>query len=291
MPASAQYEGGSVKNQTKGHKQYLLASDFDQTLSFNDSGYVLAEMLGISGFQEKVAGLARSNLVHQGAELAYLLRHDPQFRSVRREHLVEAGRRVRLKDDIKLFTKLLDRDWDGVRFQFCVISAAPREVVSSALEGIAAPENIFGTEFGYEPSTGEISSILRAPAGYGKIAVLEELEVNLQITPDRTIYVGDGSSDLYVMHHVNSRAGHTIAVSKSKSIGRIAQRTVLSASAVGILMPLMEDILKWSADQIRESFASQGLGLQDWDKIRTDWLTFHKTPIRVVPNDQAASVF
>ena len=28
-------------------KQYLLASDFDQTLSFNDSGLVLSEFVGI----------------------------------------------------------------------------------------------------------------------------------------------------------------------------------------------------------------------------------------------------
>jgi phosphoserine phosphatase len=279
-----------MKNHFNGHKQYLLASDFDQTLSFNDSGHVLAEILGISNFPEKVAGLTRSNLVHQGAELAYLLRHDPQFRSVRREHLIEAGRRVRLKDDIELFTKMLDRDWDGVRFQFCVISAAPREVVQSALEGIVAPENIFGTDFGYEPSTGEIANIVRASAGYGKIAVLEELEIQHQITPDHTIYVGDGSSDLYVMHHVNSRAGHTIAVSETKSIGRIARRTVLSASALGVLPPILEDILKWNADQIRELFASQGLGLQDWDKIHTDWLTFHKAPIQVIPDDRAALV-
>jgi hypothetical protein len=78
-------------------KHYLLASDFDQTLSFKDSGLVLSELLGISGFEDRVAGLARSNLVQQGGELAYLIRHDPEFRGVRREHLVEAGRRVRLK--------------------------------------------------------------------------------------------------------------------------------------------------------------------------------------------------
>lgn len=271
-------------------KQYLLASDFDQTLSFNDSGQVLAELLGISNYQEKVDGLTRSNLVHQGAELAYLLRHDPQFRGARREHLVEAGRHVRLKDDIELFAKMLGQDWDGVRFQFRVISAAPREVVQSALEGIVLPEHIFGTELGYEPSTGEISDIRRASAGYGKIAVLEELEVKLQVPPDRTIYVGDGSSDLYVMHHVNSRAGHTIAVSETKSIGRVAQRTVLSASALGVLMPILEDILKWNANQIRELFASQGIGLQDWDKIHTDWLTFHQAPVQVMPEGQTALV-
>ena len=52
-------------------KHYLLASDFDQTLSFNDSGIALSELLGIRGFQHKVAGLSRLNLVQQGGELAY----------------------------------------------------------------------------------------------------------------------------------------------------------------------------------------------------------------------------
>jgi hypothetical protein len=42
-------------------KHYLLASDFDQTLSFKDSGVVLCEMLGITGFEARVAGLAQSN--------------------------------------------------------------------------------------------------------------------------------------------------------------------------------------------------------------------------------------
>ena len=73
-------------------RHFLVASDFDQTLSFNDSGLVLSELLGAHRFQEKVDGLACSNLVQQGGELAYLIRHDPEFRGVRREHLVETGR-------------------------------------------------------------------------------------------------------------------------------------------------------------------------------------------------------
>ena len=44
-------------------QQYLLASDFDQTLSFNDSGVVLAELIGVQGFHDKVRGLAQINLV------------------------------------------------------------------------------------------------------------------------------------------------------------------------------------------------------------------------------------
>jgi HAD superfamily phosphoserine phosphatase-like hydrolase len=270
---------------TNGAGRFLVASDFDQTLSFNDSGYVLSEMLGVSNFKEKVAGLSRSNLVQQGAELAYLLRHDPQFRSVRREHLIEAGKRVRLKDNVGLLAKILQEELDGNHFQFRVISAAPREVVQSALEGIVPPEHIFGTELGYDTATNEINSVLRVPAGSGKVAVLQDIEARLKLSPDHTIYIGDGSSDLYIMHHVNSRDGHTIAVSESKTIGRIAERTVLSDCAVSVIVPILEDILQWTAPQIRDLFDSHGLAMQDWDKIRTDWLVFHKTPSRSVVND------
>src|SRR2546427_9186790 len=110
-------------------KHYLLASDFDQTLSFNDSGIVLSEMLGRTGFEEKVAGMARIHLVQQGGELAYLLLHDPEFRCVRQEHLVEVGKRIRLKQNIKLLAEFLASEIEGYHFSFYVISAAPEEVI------------------------------------------------------------------------------------------------------------------------------------------------------------------
>ena len=113
-------------------RHFLVASDFDQTLSFNDSGLVLSELIGASDFQRKVDGLARSNLVQQGAELAYLIRHDPEFRGVRRAHLEEAGRRVRLRSNIPALVEFLERGFEGDRFSFFVISAAPREVIQSA---------------------------------------------------------------------------------------------------------------------------------------------------------------
>ena len=64
-------------------KHYLFASDFDQTLTFDDSGYVLSELVGIptAEFERKAQGMAKLNLVQQGAELAYLLLHDPEFRA------------------------------------------------------------------------------------------------------------------------------------------------------------------------------------------------------------------
>src|SRR5215472_13413073 len=136
-------------------KHYLLASDFDQTLSFNDSGLVLSHLIGASDFTEKVTGLSRMSFIQQGGELAYLLLHDPEYRCVRRHHLVEAGRRIRLKQNIRLLSQLL-ADLDGRRFDFYVVSAAPQEIVQSALAGIVPEDHIIGTMFRYEESTGEI---------------------------------------------------------------------------------------------------------------------------------------
>lgn len=262
-----------MKDKSTTTKHYLLASDFDQTLSFNDSGIVLSELLGISGFQEKVAGLSHINLVQQGGELAYLLRHDPEYRCVRKEHLIEVGKRIRLKQNIHRLSQFLKEGIDGYCFSLSVVSAAPEEVIQSALENVIPPDHIYGTRFEYDPSSGEIRSILRVPAGYGKVAVIDELQSKLQISYDRIVYVGDGSSDIHVMLHVNRRDGLTIAVSEAKYIAPIAKRTILSDDALSVLVPILEDIAKWDAPRIRALFESHGLLIQEWDKVRADWLT------------------
>ena len=251
-------------------KHYLLASDFDQTLSFNDSGLVLSELLGVSGFESRVAGLARSNLVQQGGELAYLIRHDPEFRGVRREHLVEAGRRVRLKSAIPALIEFLERGTDRCRFSFFVISAAPREIVTAALAGVVPAEQIYGTELEFDAVSGEVRAIKRVPAGYGKVAVIEELAHRLGIAPDRMIYVGDGSSDVHVMLHVNNHDGFTIAVSENRQLARIAKSTVLSENAFSIMVPILDQLLHWRTGDIRELCESYGLILNEWEKDRTD---------------------
>ncbi len=252
-------------------KKYILFSDFDQTLSFHDSGHVLCEMLGIQDFNRRVSGLAEIHLVQQGGELAYLLLHDPDFRRVRREHLTEVGKRVRLKANIALLARLL-RDLDGHEFSFYVVSAAPEEVIQSALEGLVEPSHIFGTRFRYS-STGEIESIVRLPAGYGKVAVVDELRAGVPIAQDRLVYVGDGSSDLHVMLHVNRLAGLTIAVSENRYLTQVATRTVLSEDALSVLVPILEDVLGWESTRIRAFFASHGFALREWDKVRTDTIT------------------
>jgi len=260
--------------------QYLLASDFDQTLSFNDSGVVLSELIGFHGFHDKVKGLAEINLVQQGAELSYLILHDPDFRRARREHLVETGKRIRLKHDVALFARTLDTLADGYKFHFNVISAAPQEIIESALEGIVPPDHIFGTRFRYNDA-GEIDSIIRASAGWVKITVLEELRASLGISHDQIIYMGDGSSDLPVMMHVNQYDGLTIAVSEAKFITRVAKRTVLSDNAMSVLVPMMEKVMNWDSAKIRKFFAANGLTLLEWEKVRTDVLTIQESADQV----------
>jgi len=250
----------------KNVKRYLFASDFDQTLTFNDTGYVLSELVGIptAEFERKATGMAKLNLVQQGAELSYLLLHDPEFRSrVRREHLVEVGKRIRLKENIELLYSMLETGIEGYHFDFYVLSAAPVEVIHSALEGMVPMSHILGTEFKYTAS-GEIDSITRATAGYGKVAALNQLLANLQVGPGHVVYVGDGSSDLHVMLQVNGNDGYTIAVSDSKNVTQLAKRTVLSTNALAILAPILEEIVGWQRPRVREFFESHGLLIQEW---------------------------
>src|SRR6266496_5092275 len=268
-------------------KEFLFASDFDQTLTFNDSGYVLAELVGIptAEFERKSTGMARLNLVQQGGELAYLLLHDPEFKSrVRKQHLFEVGKRIRLKENIALLYQILENGIPAYHFDFYVLSAAPVEIVRSALEGIVPEDHIFGTDFLYKDN-GEIETITRATAGYGKVFVLDQLQSKAQIGPDHIVYCGDGSSDIHVMLHANVRDGYTIAVSEAKHVSQVAKRTVLSTSALAVLAPILEDIAGWSRLRIREFFESYGVMIQEWDRVRTDWLTLRA----VTPESEAVA--
>jgi len=75
------------------------------------------------------------------------------------------------------------------------------------------------------------------------------------------------------MLHVNVRDGFTIAVSEAKHVAHVAKRTVLSTNALAVLAPILEDIVGWDRLRIREFFEAYGLLVQEWDRVRTDWLT------------------
>jgi predicted HAD superfamily phosphohydrolase len=95
------------------------------------------------------------------------------------------------------------------------------------------------------------------------------------------VYVGDGSSDIHVMLHVNRRDGFTIAVSESKLVAQIAKRTVLSDNALPTLVPILEEIAGWHRPQIRHLFESYGFLIQGWDRVQTDWVTLRPSGVVV----------
>jgi 2-hydroxy-3-keto-5-methylthiopentenyl-1-phosphate phosphatase len=264
-------------NGRTGVREYLLASDFDKTLSFNDSGFALSELVGITDFEQRVARLSQMNLVQQGGELAYLLLHDPAFRSVRKEHLHEVGKRIQLKSNIRLLFRLLENGIEDHHFSFSVISAAPEEVIQSALEGVIPPDRIFGTRFRYD-AAGQIQSLVQVPAGFGKVATLTRLQSELAIADDRVVYIGDGTSDIHVLLHVAQRDGFTVAVSEARDIAQIARRTVISDNALSVLVPILEDLCKWDVPRIRAFFEAQDVTIHEWAKVRTDWLTLKPGP-------------
>jgi hypothetical protein len=209
--------------------------------------------------------------------LSYLLLHDPDLHArVRKEHLIRAGKNIRLKRNIQHLRDLLGGAIEGYVFEFHVLSAAPQEVVESALEGVIAPDHVHGTQLRYDRS-GRVEGIIRVNAGYGKVTTLDDLQTLLQIGADRVIYVGDGSSDVHVMLHVNQREGFTLAVSEARTIAQIARRTVLSDDALSVLVPILEEIAGWNRPRIRSFFEEQGLLIQGWDKVQADWLTFRSS--------------
>jgi len=149
----------------------------------------------------------------------------------------------------------------------------------SALDGIVRPERIFGAEFDFDPESGEVRTIVRVPAGYGKVAVIEELCERLAVGADRVIYVGDGSSDVHVMLHVNNADGFTIAASENRHLARIARATVLSDNAFSILVPILHQVLGMRTPQIRALIESHGMVLHDWERARTDRVEIRETPV------------
>jgi hypothetical protein len=42
---------------------------------------------------------------------------------------------------------------------------------------------------------------------------------------------------------------------------------------LAVLAPILEEIVGWERLRIRELFEAHGLLIQEWDRVRTDWLT------------------
>ncbi len=259
---------------SKKQKRYLFICDFDKTLSFDDSGVILSEKIGIDEetFEQKLVKVRERNIVQLGGELAQLITTDPDYKGkVSKKLFHEVAKDIKLKKDVSKLIKVLDKGIEENKFYCYVTSACPAEIIKTALKGILPPDNIFGTTFIYDDKN-YVKSIERTGAGQGKVTNLDYLREKNKIPRDRIIYVGDGSSDLHVMLHVNAYGGYPIAVSSSPYLGHISKRTVLSDSALSILTPVLEDILGYKESQVKKFYVDIGHTISEWSKVKTDWL-------------------
>jgi phosphoserine phosphatase len=247
---------------------YLFVADFDQALSFNDAGPVLAGLLGVDNYAERIRILKAAKLVQAGGELPYLLERDADFQQVRREQLVEAGRRIRLKHAMPQFMRLIGGGIRGLQAKLRVVSAAPKELVVAALERVVPDDSIIATELEFDAATGALVGVRNVPGGSGRVAALDSLAASLGVPRDRMVYIGDGAADVDAMTHVNSHYGFTVGVSQLPE--QVAQHTVISDNACSLLIPVLEQVLGWRRPSIRSVLEKSGLRVDAWQKTRMD---------------------
>jgi len=260
-------------------QNYLFVSDFDKTLSVQDAGELLSRKIGIpSGkFFEKIEGLMQKAITKHGAELTYLILHDSHYQGkVNKRLLSEVGSEIQLKRNIPKLIKILSNGVEGKRFRFHVISAAPHEIVVRALKGILPPANVHTTKLIYDKN-GIVRDVKRVAAGSMKLDILNRVRAREKIPLNRTIYVGDGFSDMYIMLHLRVYDGYPIGVTPSPYIGHVSKRTVVSEDALSLLIPILEDILKFSPERIQSFFEELGHPIQNWRKAKVEWVELLKT--------------
>ncbi len=255
-------------------EKYLFVTDFDKTLSLEDSGYLLADKINIPPevFEQQIQAVCRKNLVQLGGELAYLITSDPDFQGkITRTMLQEVGKETKLKKNVKKMVRILREGIDQKSFAVFVATAAPKEIAASALANIVPPERIYGTNLAFD-NKGLVTGLERTGAGDAKVNIVDHLKIKEKVPRDRIIYVGDGISDIRVMLHVQVYQGYPIAVSSSSYLGHIANRTVISDNALAVLIPIFEDVLGYSYDQIRQFYLNQGLPISEWKRAKIEWV-------------------
>lgn len=255
-------------------KKFLFVSDFDKTLSKGDVGCVLSAKLGISAkqFEQKIEEIKRRNIVQLGGELAYLIMRDPDYiGKVSRNLLYEVGKEIELKKGVPDLIKMLAEGIENCSFSTYIVSAAPQECVEKAVENIFPASNVCGTTFIYNKD-GIVQDVERTNAGHAKVATLDMLKQKENVTRYAIIYVGDGSSDVHVMLHVKSYQGYTITVSPAPYMGHLCQRSVISDNALSILVPILQDILKFDEGKVRKFFEDRKHAILEWNRADTEWL-------------------
>ncbi len=262
-------------------KRFLIASDFDYTLSRNETGQLLSHSIGVTKYmyKEKIAKLRKENIVQFGGELAYLITNDEDYKGkVTKDILKESCKNINLKDDVKKFIDILQNGFDNNNFSFHVISAGPEIMVKKFLNKILPSDNIYATKFKFDQND-TIVGIERGSGGQAKVDILNEIIEKENIPRDRVIYVGDGSSDYNVMLHVSAYGGYPIAVRFKNYIGHISKKTIVSQSALAVLIPILQDILKYDNNKVSDFFEKIQRPLKRRDKVDVEFVILSEKAI------------
>ncbi|OGW74972.1 MAG: hypothetical protein A2Z72_07595 [Omnitrophica bacterium RBG_13_46_9] len=254
-------------------RKILFISDFDKTLSTGDVGYILSAKLGVpaQAFDRKIEEIQRRNIVQLGGELAHLITRDPDyFGKVSKDLLYEVGKEIKLKKGVPELMNILTGGIDNYSFSPYIVSAAPKECIEKAVERVFPVENIYGTNFIYK--NGIVQDVERTNAGHAKVATLDMLKLKENVPRNAIVYVGDGSSDVHVMLHVLSYSGYTITVSPAPYMGHICRRSVISDNVLSVLVPILEDMLKYDQEKVRAYFEGRGHPILEWNRADTEWL-------------------
>ena len=245
-------------------KKILFVSDFDKTLSTGDVGYILSAKLGVSAeqFEHKIEEIKRRNIVQLGGELAHLIIRDPDYvGKVNKDLLYKVGKEVELKKGVPELMKTLAEGFDNYRFSTHIVSAAPKECVEKAVEHVFPVDNIHCTNFIYKNNI--VQDVERTNAGHAKVSTIDMLKQKENVTRDAIIYV---------VLHIMSYNGYTITVSPAPYMGHICRRSVISDNVLSILVPILEDLLKYNQEKIRIFFEDRGHAILEWNRADTEWL-------------------
>jgi hypothetical protein len=85
-------------------------------------------------------------------------------------------------------------------------------------------------------------------------------------------------------------SGFTIALSQARHLAQLARGTMLSDDALSVLIPILEEIAGWDTLRIRTVLESRGLLIQEWDRMRADWLTIVDNQTRTTGLTEAVRV-
>ena len=184
--------------------------------------------------------------------------------------LYSVGKEIELKKGVPELMGILAKGIEKYHFSTYILSAAPKECIEKAVGNVFPIGNIYGTTFIYKNDI--VQEVERTNAGHGKVATLDMLKQKENVTRYAIIYVGDGSSDIHVMLHVKSYQGYTITVSPAPYMGHICRRSVISDNVLSILVPILQDILKYDEGKVRKFFEDRKHIILEWNRADTEWL-------------------